>query len=64
MCDRNQPEWVSVTKFARKYGVDRGTVYKWLDNGVLKSYKQGGVRRILDIRPDLHFSNPPSVDGR
>lgn len=36
----------TVPEFADKYRVHRSTVYRWLDSGVLKSFKIGKCRRI------------------
>jgi excisionase family DNA binding protein len=48
------PEWVTVSAFARKMGVDRGTVYKWLEAGILDTYRVGLLLRIRNIPPDEH----------
>jgi hypothetical protein len=45
-------DWVSISDYARIYGVDRGTVYKWLQTpGVLDTYSVGTLRRIRNIPP-------------
>lgn len=45
-------DWVSISDYARIYGVDRGTVYKWLEiPGTLETYSVGTLRRIRNIPP-------------
>lgn len=38
--------WVSVTALAEELGVDRSTVYRWIDRGWLTAYHVGGGLRI------------------
>lgn len=49
-----QPEWLSVTLYAEKYGVDRNTVYKWLKAGLLVSYRVESLVRIRNLQPNQH----------
>ncbi len=49
-----EAEWLSVTEYAQVYGVDRSTVYKWIANGVLVTYKVDKLRRIRNLPPDQH----------
>ena len=43
----HQPaSWLSITQYARAYGLDRSTVKKLLDVGLLDSYKVGRVIRV------------------
>jgi hypothetical protein len=51
-----QPDWISVTRFAARYGVDRGTVYKWLGMQLLDIYRVGSLVRIRNLPPDQHRS--------
>lgn len=44
-------EWITVSLFARKYGIDRRTVYKWLDMELLETYRIGAVTRVRDLKP-------------
>lgn len=48
------PEWVSISEFARRYGVARGTVYKWLAEEILVVYRVGSLIRVRNIPPDAH----------
>jgi hypothetical protein len=56
-------EWVTVTAFALRYGVDRSTVYKWLDSELLLTYRVGKLLRIRNLPPDAH-EPLKSVDAR
>lgn len=48
----DQAQWLSIKKYARVYGVDRGTVYKWLAHGgILEVYQVGTLRRIRHQPP-------------
>lgn len=51
------PTWLSISAYARAYGIDRVTVYKWLDAKLLETYRQGGCRRIKNVRPDQHIQH-------
>ena len=48
--------WLSISDYARAYGVDRSTVYKFLDAGLLETYRvrlEGIlVVRIRNVPPD------------
>jgi excisionase family DNA binding protein len=41
-----ETRWVSISEYARVYGIDRRTVYKWLDAGLLTVYRVDRVVRI------------------
>lgn len=56
-------DWLSVSDYARRYGVDRGTVYKWLNAELLDVYKMGLIVRIRNRPPDQHEHARPRVDG-
>ena len=45
-------EWVTVKRYAVIYGIDRGTVYKWLRAGILDTYRVGTLRRIRNRPPE------------
>ena len=45
------PRWLSVSAYARTYGIDRSTVYKWLADGLLITYRVGRLIRVKDQRP-------------
>ena len=48
----DQAQWLSIVKYARVYGIDRGTVYKWLAHGgILEVYQVGTLRRIRHQPP-------------
>ncbi len=44
-------EWVSISQYARIYGIGRPTVYKWLRGGVLEHYKVDWCVRIRNLPP-------------
>lgn len=48
---------MSISAYARAYGVDRSTVYKWLDAGLLVTYRVGRLIRVKH-QPPLP-ENPP-----
>lgn len=48
----DQAEWVTVKRYALIYGIDRGTVYKWLRAGILDTYRVGTLRRIRNRPPE------------
>lgn len=52
--------WLCITDYAYAYNVDRSTVYKWLDAGLLETYRVGRVVRIKNKPPDVHA--PLSTD--
>jgi excisionase family DNA binding protein len=43
--------WISISQYARLYGVSRPTVYKWLKAGLLETWKVGQCVRVLNRRP-------------
>lgn len=49
-----EERWLCITDYAVAYGVTRPTVYKWLDAGILETYKVQRVIRIRNIPPDQH----------
>jgi excisionase family DNA binding protein len=48
--------WLCVTDYACVYNVDRSTVYKWLDAGLLETYRVGRVVRIKNKPPSATSS--------
>lgn len=46
-----QQEWVSISDYARIYGIDRATVYKWLRADLLVVYQVGTLRRLRNLPP-------------
>lgn len=51
--------WLSISAFARRYGVDRGTVHKWLNQKLLDHYRVGLIVRVKNIPPDQHCQPAP-----
>lgn len=47
-------EYVTVTEFARRYGVGRDTVHKWIGAGILRFYRVETVVRVRNLPPDQH----------
>lgn len=43
--------WLSISAYARTYHVDRKTVYKWLDAGLLETFRVDKVIRIANHPP-------------
>jgi hypothetical protein len=61
-------EWISISQYARAYGVDRSTVYKFLDAGLLDVYRVRCpgilVVRIRNTPPGRqHASTSDAVGG-
>lgn len=46
-----EPRWLSITQYAARYNVHRNTVRKWLDGGLLVTYRLEHVIRIQDAPP-------------
>lgn len=44
-------EWVSISAYARIHQIDRVTVYKWIQAGLLVYYRVGAVVRIKNQPP-------------
>lgn len=57
--------WLSVSEYARTYGVDRSTVYKFIDAGLLDYYRVQApgllVVRIRNLPPDRHLHTTPTA---
>lgn len=60
----DQPDWLSISAFARKYGIDRTTVYKWLSCELLLTYRVGNLLRVRNLPPDQHAPQSVDVDSR
>lgn len=45
------PEWVSITAYALQFSVTRKTVYKWLEAGLLDTFRVGRCIRVLNQPP-------------
>ena len=62
--DARQPAaWVSISEYARLYGLTRNTVYKLLENQSLETYRVLKVVRIRNTRPDQHHAEPRQAEG-
>ena len=48
---RPPPIWLSISAYARVWGIDRATVYKWLAAGLLDHYRVGRCIRVKDQQP-------------
>lgn len=60
--DDDPPEWVTISSYADRFGVNRTTVYKWLGEGLLETYRVGALVRVRNVPPDEHRRASP-VDG-
>lgn len=47
----HDPNWLSITTYARVYNADPKTVHKWLDAGHLRFYRIGRFIRIQNLPP-------------
>lgn len=54
--------WLSISAYARAYSVDRKTVYKWLDEGLLDTFRVHHVIRILHKPPTKADSTKVDVN--
>lgn len=43
--------WVSVSRYCELYDVERKTVYKFLESGLLPSWQVGRVLRVRNMPP-------------
>lgn len=43
--------WISIRAYCARYDVNRKTVYKYLDAGLLASWQVGRVLRVEDCPP-------------
>ena len=63
------PAWVSITAYAALQAVSRKTVYKWLEAGLLITYRVGRLIRVRNQPPieqkpqnyHLRKQDPPRV---
>lgn len=44
-------QWLCITDYAQQYGVSRPTVYKWMDAGLLVTYRVNSIIRIYNHPP-------------
>lgn len=45
--------WLSISAYARYYGVSRHTVWKWLQGGLLELYRVGRCVRVRHQPPTV-----------
>ena len=50
--------WVSISRYGEIHGVHRKTVYKWLDSGLLETYRVGRCIRVKNQPPLLTKRTP------
>lgn len=63
--DARQPAaWVSISEYARNYGLSRSMIYTLIENGKLENYRIDNVVRVRNVRPDQHRerSDPDGPD--
>ena len=46
-----QPEWLSVSDYARVHSVSRPTVYKWIDANLVDVYRVERILRVRNVPP-------------
>jgi hypothetical protein len=51
MMTQTQAEWLSITLYAQRYSTNRKTVYKWLEAGLLETFRVGRCIRVLNQPP-------------
>ena len=47
------PVWLRISDYARFYGVSRKTVYKWIESGLLETYRVGLTIRVRHQPPTV-----------
>jgi len=48
------PDWLSLSAYARTYGLSRHTVYRLLEEHALETYRIFKVVRIRNLPPPAH----------
>lgn len=61
--DHQPSAWVSISDYARTYGLSRSTVYLLLKRGALEHYRVLSVVRIKDAPPDRHQPKQPQNEN-
>lgn len=56
----SKAEWVSVSVYATLFSVNRKTVYKWRDAGLLTTIQVGRCLRVLNQPPKPRFTKRES----
>ena len=57
-------QWLCITDYAAQYGVSRPTVYKWIDAGLVLTFKVDSVIRIYNQPPSPQSSTSTGVSAR
>lgn len=57
--DARQDAWVSISAYARLYGVHRNTAAKMVKEGTLKVWRAGKTVRIRNVPPDKQQRSEP-----
>lgn len=56
-----RPRWVSVTRYCQIYQVNRKTVTKWRDEGLLESFQVHKIIRVANHLPRTAQSHKGDV---
>ncbi len=60
MTQETPPVWVSVRRYCELYAVNRKTVYKYLEAGLLPSWQVGRILRVQNQPPQPAHDDRPS----
>lgn len=60
MDSKRPAAWVSISQYARLYGLTRNTVYKLIEQQRLESYRVLRIVRVKNVSPDQHLAKAPS----
>lgn len=52
----DQAQWLSISAYARLYGVHRNTAAKWVKLHAVEFYRKGKAVRIRNVPPDQQES--------
>lgn len=59
MTDKNaSAEWISTVAYGKRYGIDSRTVRKWMDAGLLRTYRVDKTIRVLNKPPSEQGAKP------
>jgi excisionase family DNA binding protein len=53
-----EPTWISVRHYCERHGVNRQTIYKWIECGVVAHWRVGRVLRIRNLPPGEFDKEP------
>lgn len=59
MKEKPSQTWLSIQAYGRTFGVTAHTVYKWLEAGLLESYRVGRCVRIKNQPPQSNRLDKP-----